>query len=509
MESPENNYEHLKAKFIDDLPPLLAKRVRKTLSNDHGEIPYKDYTYGKLIRACTQEGINLCNELNLSRQLKTDKLKERSQLGDFCTQFDLPDTFAKSKKKKYRDSRYPNPDKPYRKKRSIYRSKKERDARKAFRKSNRFTKNRSKRDLAKINFLYTSGFESDYDYDYDFDLGFEEEIGSLDFSDSNQHNKGKNIVEENILAKPFKLDPRQGMFFVEENTLAKLFKLDPRQGMFLGLMQIVTAHKCINAKGFSATYEDRDISYTFITDPISHDINALINMKQKHVDYLQLELFSINIFDTLKSTQVQEKIKLISEQIAIDICVDHPDNTELVEFCKREIDNLLQKGLIKPSKSPWSCTAFYVNNVAERERGVPRLDEKDHKSPWTDSHTTLAYLSRKQNDTFASIAKEDNDDIKSYEKGIIVDSSIRHIAKKISVQDEDKEAMINSYLEEVKRVCFSTSLQYEKSDTSMRIETSKDAIDDIQEAQPLEATTEDTLRKAEDILRKLKEKYKL
>ena len=40
---------------------------------------------------------------------------------------------------------------------------------------------------------------------------------------------------------------------------------------------------------------------------------------------------------------------------------------------KEEIDNLLQKGLIKPSKSPWSCTAFYVNNAAEKERGVPRL----------------------------------------------------------------------------------------------------------------------------------------
>jgi len=69
----------------------------------------------------------------------------------------------------------------------------------------------------------------------------------------------------------------------------------------------------INAKGFSATYEDRDISYTFITDPISRDINALINMKQKHVGSLQLELFSINIFDTLKSTKVQEKMNLISE----------------------------------------------------------------------------------------------------------------------------------------------------------------------------------------------------
>ncbi|KAG5619561.1 hypothetical protein H5410_004779 [Solanum commersonii] len=118
------------------------------------------------------------------------------------------------------------------------------------------------------------------------------------------HNKGKNIVEDNTLAKPF--------------------NIDPRQGMFLGIMQIVTIHNwylyppiilgtpfinaiypftSINAKGFSATYDNRDISYTFITDPISRDINALINMKQKHVDSLQLELFSMNIFDTLKSTK--------------------------------------------------------------------------------------------------------------------------------------------------------------------------------------------------------------
>ncbi|KAG5570684.1 hypothetical protein H5410_060450 [Solanum commersonii] len=56
-----------------------------TLRNPQGEIPYDTYTYGKLIGVCTQEGINLCNELKLSKQLKIDKLRERSQLGDFCT----------------------------------------------------------------------------------------------------------------------------------------------------------------------------------------------------------------------------------------------------------------------------------------------------------------------------------------------------------------------------------------------------------------------------------------
>ena len=46
---------------------------------------------------------------------------------------------------------------------------------------------------------------------------------------------------------------------------------------------------------------------------------------------------------------------------------------ELLERCKKEIQNLLDKKLIRPSKSPWSCAAFYVNNAAEQEQVVPRL----------------------------------------------------------------------------------------------------------------------------------------
>ena len=48
-------------------------------------------------------------------------------------------------------------------------------------------------------------------------------------------------------------------------------------------------------------------------------------------------------------------------------------NEKLLEYCKQEIDSLLKKKLIRPSKSPWSCAAFYVQNAAEIERGAPRL----------------------------------------------------------------------------------------------------------------------------------------
>ena len=44
-----------------------------------------------------------------------------------------------------------------------------------------------------------------------------------------------------------------------------------------------------------------------------------------------------------------------------------------MDFCKVEIKDLLKKGIIKKSRSPWSCPAFYVQKNVEIERDVPRL----------------------------------------------------------------------------------------------------------------------------------------
>ena len=48
-------------------------------------------------------------------------------------------------------------------------------------------------------------------------------------------------------------------------------------------------------------------------------------------------------------------------------------NAETVEFCKKEIHDLLEQKLIRNSKSPWSCAAFYFKKNAEIERGTPCL----------------------------------------------------------------------------------------------------------------------------------------
>ena len=46
---------------------------------------------------------------------------------------------------------------------------------------------------------------------------------------------------------------------------------------------------------------------------------------------------------------------------------------ELMDTCKEEIKDLLKKGIIRNSRSSWSCPAFYVQKNAEIARGVPRL----------------------------------------------------------------------------------------------------------------------------------------
>ncbi|KAG5572331.1 hypothetical protein H5410_062097 [Solanum commersonii] len=99
MELPECNSTHWKSKFIDGLPTLFAERIKKAIRGDNHSINYDDYTYGKLISACVQEGLSLCNEIKLNQQIKRHRLNERKQLGEFCEQFtfDIPKQKSKDK----------------------------------------------------------------------------------------------------------------------------------------------------------------------------------------------------------------------------------------------------------------------------------------------------------------------------------------------------------------------------------------------------------------------------
>jgi hypothetical protein len=159
----------------------------------------------------------------------------------------------------------------------------------------------------------------------------------------------------------------------------------------------------------------KKILFRFILPPMTKDFNILKdisviskqirNRKEKQIMFLKQDLKHKRIEEQLKDPLLQQKIKNFQEKIESDICANIPNafwhrknhvvhlpyesnfdektiptkarpiqmNQELLEYCKKEIQDLLQKGLIRKSKSPWSCSAFYVQKNAELERGAPRL----------------------------------------------------------------------------------------------------------------------------------------
>ena len=167
--------------------------------------------------------------------------------------------------------------------------------------------------------------------------------------------------------------------------------------------------KKIDEKSIIGTFQGKEITFSFISEPKTRFINeikkSLLQAKENQINFLKQEINILKIEERLKNPKLQDKIKLVQNQFSLQICNDHPNafwdrkkhivslpyeddfnesqiptkarpcqmNSEYLELCKKEIKSLIDKGLIKPSKSSWSCTAFYVNKHSEQERGAPRL----------------------------------------------------------------------------------------------------------------------------------------
>ncbi|KAG5574882.1 hypothetical protein H5410_055016 [Solanum commersonii] len=91
----QNNYANIYMSILDLFFMIF---IKKTVLNYNYYSYYS--TYGKLISACVQEGLSLCNEIKLNQQIKRHRLTERKQLGEFCEQFafDIPKQKSKDKK---------------------------------------------------------------------------------------------------------------------------------------------------------------------------------------------------------------------------------------------------------------------------------------------------------------------------------------------------------------------------------------------------------------------------
>ncbi|KAL4197042.1 hypothetical protein AMTRI_Chr04g249260 [Amborella trichopoda] len=173
---------------------------------------------------------------------------------------------------------------------------------------------------------------------------------------------------------------------------------------FLTLLYPLT----IDQTGISSTFQNIPIHFDFIHKPKLKEINNVksqLQNKETFLCTLKQELQYKFIEEQINTPLIQQKIQSVHQHIETSICSEHPNtfwerkkhsislpyeqgfdekqiptkarpiqmNTILLDMCRKEITDLQNKKLIRPSSSPWSCAAFYVNKNAEKERGVPML----------------------------------------------------------------------------------------------------------------------------------------
>ena len=146
----------------------------------------------------------------------------------------------------------------------------------------------------------------------------------------------------------------------------------------------------IDSKGLRTKYNNQEILFEFIKGIEVKEINqvqdfiSLLQQKHKQVKFLRKEIQYKKTEENLESKQIQERIKNIQKQIEENLCSSIPNafwnrkqhmvslpyekdfnekqiptkarpiqiNPELLEYYKKEINDLLDKKLIRPSHSP-------------------------------------------------------------------------------------------------------------------------------------------------------------
>ncbi|KAL4180674.1 hypothetical protein AMTRI_Chr12g267040 [Amborella trichopoda] len=181
------------------------------------------------------------------------------------------------------------------------------------------------------------------------------------------------------------------------------------QAVILGIPFLTLLYPlAIDETGISSTIQNIPIHFNFIQKPKLKELNNVrsqLQNKERFLYTLKQEIKYKSIEEQIQTPSIQQKIQSIQHHIETSICSEHPNafwerkkhtitlpyeqgfdekqiptkarpiqmNTILLDMCRKEIADLQNKKLIRPSSSPWSCSAFYVNENAEKERGVPRL----------------------------------------------------------------------------------------------------------------------------------------
>ncbi|KAG2725090.1 hypothetical protein I3760_01G050200 [Carya illinoinensis] len=166
--------------------------------------------------------------------------------------------------------------------------------------------------------------------------------------------------------------------------------------VILGISFISALYPFISDKdGITTDPFGQKVKFTFATKfeiDTDKSLKSLLLAKTQHLNSLQQEIKYKKISEHLSNPLLQSKIADFNQRLISNVCSDLPNafwhrkkyvvslpyvndfsekniptkarpiqmNSKSLEFCKQEIKDLLAKNIIRPSKSPRSCAAFYV-----------------------------------------------------------------------------------------------------------------------------------------------------
>ncbi|GAV65412.1 hypothetical protein CFOL_v3_08927, partial [Cephalotus follicularis] len=180
-------------------------------------------------------------------------------------------------------------------------------------------------------------------------------------------------------------------------------------------LEIIKPFK-VKTEGITTKIFQQKIIFAFNGKPITKDINLLktfslfkehslnlIKTKENHLYFMKQEVSNKKLEQHLQTSKIRQKINSLKNNIINNLCSDLPDTFwhkkrhmvslpyekdfteqnisikarpiqmtyESMKHCKKEIQELLNKKLIRHSKSPWSCATFYEN-----KQRTPKLNYK-------------------------------------------------------------------------------------------------------------------------------------
>ncbi|XP_061364817.1 uncharacterized protein LOC133308224, partial [Gastrolobium bilobum] len=320
-----------KEKFLAGLPKSLGDKVRDKIRHQSltGDIPYEQLSYGQLVAYIQKVALKICQDDKIQRQLAKEKTQNRKDLGSFCEQFGLPCT-TKPKKHKKQEQKQVKTFRNFRKKPNYNKRLKK--------KLNNLNLDPSIEEQINNLLIQSSDEESGKESSEDLNQIHEDDLSSSEDSQSSQ--------EINVLTK------EQDLLFEVIDSISN-FDLEIE-----ALFDTGADSNCIQEGLIPTKYFEKTSERLSTASGSKLQVNYKLPKAIIESDNLKVETPF-----------------LLVKNLKNGVILGTPFIKSLfpLTITDEEIADLIAKGLIRKSKSPWSCSAFYVNKQSEIERGTPRL----------------------------------------------------------------------------------------------------------------------------------------